>query len=360
MQLTLDGISKKVGSETWLYEMSLSPQPGAVTVLLGATRSGKTSLMRVMAGLDAPTTGKVMVDGRDVTGQPVRKRNVAMVYQQFINYPSLTVRQNIASPLKLRGEKNVDENVHALAVKLHIDMFLNRLPAELSGGQQQRVALARALAKNAPLMLLDEPLVNLDYKLREELREELGQVFRSSDSTVIYATTEPAEALLLGGYTAVLDQGRLLQYGPATEVFHLPKSLSVARAYSDPPMNFVTATPAPGGVQLPDAALLSLTWPTGAVAAQQTVTVGLRASSLRLQAQEGDHVLRGKVLLAEISGSDTYVHVSSDIGEVVAQAPGVHHFNIGDALTLYFSPAAAFLFNHDGDLVMAPRLAKGA
>src|SRR3546814_6563073 len=114
MQLTLDGISKKVGSETWLYDMSLSPKPGAVTVLLGATQSGKTSLMRVMAGLDAPTSGKVLVDDQDVTGQPVRKRNVAMVYQQFINYPSFTVRQNIASPLKLRGEKNIGEQVRAL------------------------------------------------------------------------------------------------------------------------------------------------------------------------------------------------------------------------------------------------------
>lgn len=360
MQLTLDGISKKVGIETWLYDMSLSPKPGAVTVLLGATQSGKTSLMRVMAGLDAPTSGKVLVDGQDVTGQPVRKRNVAMVYQQFINYPSFTVRQNIASPLKLRGEKNIGEQVRALAEKLHIDMFLDRLPAELSGGQQQRVALARALAKNAPLMLLDEPLVNLDYKLREELREELGQVFRISDSTVIYATTEPGEALLLGGYTAVLDQGRLLQYGPATEVFHFPKSLRVARAYSDPPMNFVVATPVTGGLQLPGAGLLPLVWPDQAIAGQQTVTVGLRASSLRLQAQEGDHVLHGKVLLAEISGSDTYIHVSSDIGEVVAQAPGVHHFDIGDELALHFSPAAAFLFNEAGDLVLAPGLAHGA
>src|SRR5690606_36367295 len=292
MQLTLDSISKKVGSETWLYDMSLSPKPGAVTVLLGATQSGKTSLMRVMAGLDAPTTGKVLVDDHDVTGQPVRQRNVAMVYQQFINYPSLTVRQNIASPMKLRGDKQVHEQVQALADKLHIGMFLDRLPAELSGGQQQRVALARALAKKAPLMLLDEPLVNLDYKLREELREELSQVFRSSDATVVYATTEPGEALLLGGYTAVLDQGRLLQYGPATEVFHFPKSIRVARAYSDPPMNFVQAAQATGGIQLPGVGLLPLAWPAEAVVGQQALTVGLRASSLRLQAQEGDQVLQ--------------------------------------------------------------------
>ena len=198
-----------------------------------------------MAGLDVPSAGQVQVDGVDVTGVPVRERNVAMVYQQFINYPSLKVRDNIASPLKLRGDKNMDQRVRELAEKLHIEMFLDRYPAELSGGQQQRVALARALAKGAPLMLLDEPLVNLDYKLREELRDELTALFAAGDSTVIYATTEPGEALLLGGYTAVLDAGELLQYGPTAEVFHAPQSLRVARAFSDPPMNLMAASVAP-------------------------------------------------------------------------------------------------------------------
>jgi glycerol transport system ATP-binding protein len=259
MQLTLERVTKKVGAQTWLYEQSIAPRSGAVTVLLGATQAGKTSLMRLMAGLDTPTAGRVLVDGKDVTGMPVRQRNVAMVYQQFINYPSLTVAHNIASPLRLRGETNIEARVKALADKLHIGMFLDRLPAELSGGQQQRVALARALAKNAPLMLLDEPLVNLDYKLREGLREELTQLFATGDSTVIYATTEPGEALLLGGYTAVMDAGELLQYGPTAEVFHAPQSLRVARAFSDPPMNLLPATAAPGRCSWP--AALRWRWP---------------------------------------------------------------------------------------------------
>jgi glycerol transport system ATP-binding protein len=250
MQLSLERVTKKVGAQTWLYEQSIAPKSGAVTVLLGATQAGKTSLMRLMAGLDTPTEGRVLVDGQDVTGMPVRERNVAMVYQQFINYPSLKVADNIASPLKLRGESNIDARVRALADKLSIGMFLDRYPQELSGGQQQRVALARALAKNAPLMLLDEPLVNLDYKLREGLREELTQLFAAGDSTVIYATTEPGEALLLGGHTAVMDAGELLQYGPTAEVFHAPQSLRVARAFSDPPMNLLAGTAAAGSVQL--------------------------------------------------------------------------------------------------------------
>lgn len=351
MQLTLERVTKKVGAQTWLYEQSIAPRSGAVTVLLGATQAGKTSLMRLMAGLDTPSTGHVSVDGKDVTGMPVRERNVAMVYQQFINYPSLKVADNIASPLKLRGEKNVGAQVKALADKLSIGMFLDRFPQELSGGQQQRVALARALAKNAPLMLLDEPLVNLDYKLREGLRDELSQLFASGNSTVIYATTEPGEALLLGGYTAVMDAGELLQYGPTAEVFHAPQSLRVARAFSDPPMNLLKGRAAGQGVQLEGGPLLSVALPQGIAG---NVTVGLRASALDVNAGEGGIGLAGKVELAEISGSDTFVHVHTVVGELVAQLTGVHRFELGAAVTLYFSAAQAYVFDAADRLAVAP------
>ncbi|RLJ37392.1 ABC transporter ATP-binding protein [Acidovorax sp. 106] len=352
MQLALDSISKRVGAQTWLYDMSLALQSNAVTVLLGATQAGKTSLMRIMAGLDTPTAGKVTVDGVDVTGMPVRERNVAMVYQQFINYPSMKVFDNIASPLKLRGDKNIEVRVRELASRLHIDMFLDRYPAELSGGQQQRVALARALAKGAPLMLLDEPLVNLDYKLREELREELTQLFAAGQSTVVYATTEPGEALLLGGYTAVLDQGRLLQYGPTAEVFHTPNSLSVARAFSDPPMNLIPATPLSQGVRLQGGCDLAIPLPAGSAAG--ALTVGVRASALRVHARPGDVSVSGVVELAEISGSDTFVHAHTPWGELVAQLTGVHYFELGTGITLHLDPAQAYVFGADERLVWAP------
>ena len=353
MQLSLDRITKRVGAETWLHELNLTPQAGAVTVLLGATQAGKTSLMRLMAGLDVPTTGEVRVDGVNVTGMPVRERNVAMVYQQFINYPSMTVFDNIASPLKLGGRSasEIDQRVRELASRLHIDIFLDRLPAALSGGQQQRVALARALAKNAPLMLLDEPLVNLDYKLREELREELTQLFAAGDSTVVYATTEPGEALLLGGYTAVMDAGELLQYGPTAEVFHAPKSLRVARAFSDPPMNLLDGEVADGGARLNRGPLLSLVLPQHA---SRALTLGLRASALRVTARPGDVALLGTVELAEISGSDTFVHVQTAVGEVVAQLTGVHDFALGSAITLHLDPSQVFVFDAAGDLLCAP------
>jgi glycerol transport system ATP-binding protein len=358
MQLTLQGISHKVGAAPWLYPLDLAPHPGAVTVLLGATQAGKTTLMRLMAGLDVPTAGKVLVDGVEVTGRPVRERNVGMVYQQFINYPSMTVFDNIASPLKLRGEKGaeLDRTVRALAEKLHIDIFLDRLPVALSGGQQQRVALARALAKGAPLMLLDEPLVNLDYKLREELREELSQLFATGDSTVIYATTEPAEALLLGGYTAVMDAGKLLQYGPTAEVFHRPRSLQVARAFSDPPMNLLPAQAAEGSLQLSGGPSVPLALPASR---GRERTVGIRASALRVRQRPGDVVLAGTVDLAEISGSDTFVHAHTPVGDLVAQLTGVHNFALGAPISLHVSPQQMYVFDAMGELLLAPQRAGG-
>ena len=357
MELTLERIEQKVGAQTHLYPLDLTLVPRAVTVLLGATQAGKTTLMRVMAGLDVPFKGRVLADGVDVTRQPVRERNVAMVYQQFINYPSMTVADNIASPLKLRkdsmAKSDIAARVNELAAKLHIEPFLKRLPAELSGGQQQRVALARALAKNAPLMLLDEPLVNLDYKLREELRGELSQLFASGQSTVVYATTEPTEALLLGGYTAVLDGGELLQYGPTAEVFRSPRSLRVARAFSDPPMNLVTATAQAGGMLLQGGVALQIALPA---TPDPALTLGLRAGALRVHQRLGDVPLAGKVELAEIAGSDTFVHVSTQIGELVAQLTGVHVFTLGAPITLYLDPRQAYVFDAPGNLLVAPEM----
>jgi glycerol transport system ATP-binding protein len=351
MELRLEGIEQRVGANVHLHPLDLNLVPQAVTVLLGATQAGKTTLMRLMAGLDKPYKGHVKVDSADVTGVAVRERNVAMVYQQFINYPSMTVFDNIASPLKLRKEKSIDARVNELAAKLHIEPFLKRLPAELSGGQQQRVALARALAKNAPLMLLDEPLVNLDYKLREELRDELSQLFASGQSTVVYATTEPTEALLLGGYTAVLDKGELLQYGPTAEVFHRPQSIRVARAFSDPPMNLMEGKAQGNSVALPGGVALSMNLPKSSSSA---VTIGIRAGALRVHERDGDVALPGQVELAEIAGSDTFVHVHTAIGELVAQLTGVHVFSLGEAITLYLNPAQAYAFGADGKLLVAP------
>ena len=351
MTLKLDQISQIVGGQMHLHALDMVLVPNAVTVLLGATQAGKTSLMRLMAGLDQPATGRVWVDGQDITGVPVRDRNVAMVYQQFINYPSMTVYDNIASPLRLRNDKHIDAQVQALAKRLRIDPFLKRLPAELSGGQQQRVALARALAKRAPFMFLDEPLVNLDYKLREELREDLTQLFEAGEGTVVYATTEPSEALLLGGHTAVLKEGRVLQYGPTLEVFRQPQSLDVARAFSDPPINVLNAHKQAAGWMLDNVRPILL---PQIDASHGRVQLGVRAAELRTEQRDGDVGLVGRVQLAEISGTDTFVHLDCAGLELVMQKTGVHVFDIGSSLAVYVHPQDAYVFDAGGALLSAP------
>ena len=182
MALSLENISKTVGGERHLIDIDLTLEPGTINVVLGHTGAGKTSLLRMIAGLDRPTGGTIRQGGADITRKLARERSVALVYQQFINYPSLTVRENIASPLRLRGVRDHEPRVRELARMLRIEELLGRLPGELSGGQQQRVAIARALAKGAEIVLLDEPLVNLDYKLREDLRDELRALLGAVES----------------------------------------------------------------------------------------------------------------------------------------------------------------------------------
>ncbi|HTW28340.1 MAG TPA: ABC transporter ATP-binding protein, partial [Acetobacteraceae bacterium] len=178
MSLRLDSVSLSAGGVAMIRDVSLELQRGTMNLLLGPTLSGKTSLMRLMAGLDRPDAGRVLIDGRDVTGIPVRRRSVAMVYQQFVNYPTLSVYENIASPLRVAGlpRAEIEQRVQQAAKLLHLEPLLDRLPPQISGGQQQRTAIARALVKRADHVLLDEPLANLDYKLREELREELPRL----------------------------------------------------------------------------------------------------------------------------------------------------------------------------------------
>jgi glycerol transport system ATP-binding protein len=300
------------------------------------------------------------VDGSDVTGVPVRRRNLAMVYQQFINYPSLSVFENIASPLKLarQSHDSVRRRVGAIAETLRLTPFLDRRPAELSGGQQQRVALARALAKDAELVLLDEPLANLDYKLREDLRNELRNLFADARTTVVYATTEPQEALQLGDETIVLDAGRLIQHGRTLEIFRRPATLAAARAFSDPPLNEIRAQVdlSAGVAIVRDDLRLPL-----AVAAlsalshhSSDVILGIRAHQFSVRGTVGKASITGRVDLAEISGSETYVHVSHNDLSLVAQLPGVHELTIGEHFTLHVEPAHIYCFDTSGQLIFAP------
>ena len=356
MSLRLERVGRTVGGERWLDDVSLELRPGTLNVLLGPTLAGKTSLMRVMAGLDRPTTGAVLVDGKDVTKAALQKRSVAMVYQQFINYPSFTVYDNIASPLRRQGlaAKSIDAKVREAAAMLHIDPFLDRLPAELSGGQQQRCAIARALVKDAALLLLDEPLVNLDYKLREELRAELQALFARRSAIVVYATTEPAEALVMGGEVLVMGEGRVLQQGPTLSVYRRPASTQVALTFSDPPMNMIEGRIDGGTATLGREVRVPLTHQLAGLPPGR-YRFGVRASHLAMRPREAtDIAIPGEVELAEISGSETFVHVRHNDIAWVVQQEGVHAHALGERVSIHVSPAKLFAFAEDDTLRAAP------
>ncbi|MCW4151175.1 ABC transporter ATP-binding protein [Halomonas sp. 18H] len=356
MSLTLENIDRVVGGETHIASMNLTLEPGSFNVLLGRTLSGKTSLMRLMAGLDTPTRGRVLMNGEDVTGRSVRHRNVSMVYQQFINYPSLSVYDNIASPLKLSGvaRAEIDRRVREIAEMLHMEHLLDRLPLELSGGQQQRTAMGRALVKDADVVLFDEPLVNLDYKLREEFREELRSVFSERNCIAVYATTEPGEALALGGNTAVLHEGRLLQYGPTEDVYHRPGNIEAAEMFSEPPINIVKGIVSGAEISFDK----HLRFPAGkelGTLSPGEYRFGIRASHITLAPRAEDDVeMAMTVDLAEISGSETFLHVHNDQFFMTVHLEGVHEFAVNAPIKLYFPAHKVYAFDRAGAVVHIP------
>jgi len=362
MHLFLQNIDKIVSQEIYLKDVNLEFQSGSQNVLLGRTLSGKTSLLRIMAGLDRPTRGKILIGDKDVTGVFVRNRSVAMVYQQFINYPSLTVYDNIASPLKIGGmnKSDIDRRVQETAKMLHIENLLDRMPSELSGGQQQRTAIARALVKDAELLLLDEPLVNLDYKLREELRIELQEIFQQREAIVVYTTTEPAEALMLGGNIVVLDEGRVLQTGPTPTVYHNPATTRAAEVFSDPPVNYLSCAVQERTASLGEGVEFPLMKHLQSLPAKQYI-FGIRPNHLFLNRTSVEDIeIRAKVELAEISGSETFIHVTYGKVGLVVQEEGVHPHKMGMEISIYVNPGHFFAFDEAGVLVASPDRKAGA
>ncbi|WP_083225619.1 ABC transporter ATP-binding protein [Neptunicoccus sediminis] len=352
MALVLEGVSKVVNGQTHIHPTNLELQSGTMNVLLGPTLAGKTSLMRLMAGLDVPNTGKVFWDGKDVTGMRVQDRGVAMVYQQFINYPSMTVYENIASPMRLLGKSaaEIDAAVKKAADLMKLSEMLDRKPLELSGGQQQRCALARALVKDAGLVLLDEPLANLDYKLREELRAEIPKIFEEAGSIFVYATTEPEEALLLGGNTATMWEGRITQFDKTPIVYRQPVDATTARVFSDPPMNFLKIRKSGDTLHFGDGQ--SAGSAGFAALPDGDYMAGFRPNHLELE-NSGSATLEftGTLQVKEITGSETFVHLDHHGENWVGLIHGVKDLEIGAALKVFLDPRHVYIFAQDGTSV---------
>ena len=349
MALELKQVTKNVGADRHIYETSLVFEPGGFNILLGATNAGKSTLIKLMAGLERPTSGEIWVDGQNVTGVNPQKRNIALVHQFFINYPHMTVYENIASPLRVAGVSDIDRRVREAADVLQLGPMLDRKPQELSGGQQQRCALARAIVKESKAIFLDEPLANLDYKLREELRDQLPEILGERGTVVVYATSEPTEALMLGGHTALLHAGRVTQFGPTPEIYRAPSDLTSARVFSDPPMNL-----APVEKRGNEMHLAALSWPVEGSAAQLAdgqYTVGIRPHHILPTKPDGASIqIDGTVEITELSGSESVAHFELGAQSWVSLSPGTHPYRIGESHDFHMIPSACYYFDGSGNL----------
>jgi len=350
MALELKNVAKMVGAETHIRPTDLTLEPGSFNILLGTTLAGKTTLMQMMAGLEKPTSGEVWFNGKNVTGVAVQKRNVSMVYQQFINYPNMSVFDNIASPLRVARlpAQEVRTRVGEMAEMMRISAMLDRRPSELSGGQQQRTAMARALVKDSDLILLDEPLANLDFKLREELRDELPKLFAERNCVVVYATTEPTEALLLGGKTAAMHEGGVVDFGPTGEIYRHPSGLASAKVFSEPPINLARASVRSGWVRLDE----GVSWQVEEDLADGAYTIGIRPHHVSPVRRSGKPVvIEGKVKVAELTGSESIIHFQAHDHPWVSLSHGVHPFESGRYARFYADMSKCFYFDADGKLV---------
>jgi glycerol transport system ATP-binding protein len=356
MTLELKNVTLRVGADTHIHTTDLALEDGEFNILLGTTLAGKTTLLHLMAGLERPTAGEIWLKGRNVTNVPARKRNVSMVHQQFINYPNFTVFENIASPLRIArvASKDIETRVHQVAELLKLTPMLSRRPGELSGGQQQRTALARALVKDSDLVLLDEPLANLDFKLREELRDQIPKLFKDRGCTVVYATSEPIEALLLGGHTATLHEGRVTQFGETAAVYRQPLDLCSAQVFSDPPINTARVVKRGDSFALDDLMSWKASGPQYGKMDDGSYTVGIRPHHLSpVGGAPAAARIEGEVLITELSGSESVIHIKVGEQTWVSQSQGIHPFEVGATAEFYADVSQCLYFDSDDRLVSA-------
>ena len=360
MSIRAENINKSYDGKTVLDNLNLELEAGGFCTLLGPTGVGKTTLLRILAGIEKPNQGKIFYDDVDVTRIPVQKRPIAFVYQQFVNYPSMTLYDNIASPLRISksklSKKEIDRRVQETAELLGIRDVLFHLPQEVSGGQQQRCAIARALAQRARYVFLDEPLTNLDYKLREELRGELKQIFSEREGIVVYATPDPIDALTMATHVGFMQKHRILQYGEVNEVYKHPRFAEVGYWFSYPKMNIIPCEVIRknGSVQLKvtNELKINIDSPTDKFD-QDRYLLGIRAHQLAIsKTNETNIPFKATIELAEVVGSDTELHLKHENERLILLMQHVGFFNVGEEITVYIDPSQFYVFDaNTGDFV---------
>lgn len=375
--VTLTNITKTYADNVVLNDISLDIRPGEFLSLVGASGCGKSTLLRIISGLEESDSGTIAIGERNVTHLEPQQRDVAMVFQSYALYPHMTVAENIATPLRMSrlnalsrlplismivpGRNKmlaaIDSEVRAVAEQLQIEALLGRKPAQLSGGQRQRVALARAMVRRPAAFLMDEPLSNLDAKLRVHMRTELTELHRRLDTTFIYVTHDQVEAMTMSDRIALMADGNILQLGTPNELYHRPATLQVAQFIGSPAINCFEASVTNGTVTLQGAPMPSVN-----VGELQSVVVAIRPEALRLNAEPGDVTLHATVRRLEHQGADCFLLATYDSQD--GQDRTLHArlspevattMDVDQKVALYFHPALAHFFTADG-LRIAPLL----
>jgi multiple sugar transport system ATP-binding protein len=351
-----DAISKRFGGVTALHELTLEVQDREFFVLLGPSGCGKTTALRIAAGLEEPSSGDVAIGERVVTEVPAKDRDLAMVFQNYALYPHMSVYNNLAFGLRMRkyARGEIDRLVREVAATLGIAELLSRKPAEISGGQRQRVALGRAIVRRPQAFLMDEPLSNLDAKMRVQMRAELIRLHRELGATFIYVTHDQVEAMTMGERIAVLEGGRLQQLGPPQDVYDRPANRFVAEFIGSPAMNFLDAEPTQVGgerglrtadafVRLPDAL-----WAAVQASGAQQITVGIRPEHLEPhEGADGDFAAAfdGQIDLVESLGSEQHVIVTLPHSALTVRLPSSLRVATGAKLRLIVRAEHLHLFD---------------
>lgn len=352
--IELVNVSKRFGQKEVLRPLNLSVAEGEFMVLVGPSGCGKTTVLRLVAGLEEVTQGRILVAGRDVTYEPPSKRDVAMVFQNYALYPHMTVRENLEFGLKVRKVPPQERRrlVDEVAALLEIGHLLDCLPRQLSGGQRQRVALGRAIVRKPAVFLFDEPLSNIDAKLRVQTRAEIARLQRRLGTTTLYVTHDQVEAMTLGHRIAVMRDGQLLQVGPPLEVYRRPVNTFVATFIGSPPMNLLEATWNGNGLLV---ASLSFPLPQVELGIPQgeVVILGIRPEHLRL-ALAGEPALALEVEVVEPMGAQTYVGGKVGGTWCVAALPGHEQAKPGTKLWITFSREDVCLFNAQSGVRIFP------
>ncbi len=353
-RIQLEAVSKTFGSAPTVRDVTLDIADGEFMVLLGPSGCGKSTLLRMVAGLTSPSSGRIVLDGVDITERPPRQRDLAMVFQSYALYPHLSVAKNIGFPLRARrlSKKAVAQSISQVAAALDLTALLDRRPAELSGGQRQRVALARAMVREPGAFLMDEPLSNLDAKLRSATRTELIELHRRLGTTFLYVTHDQVEAMTMATRIALLNGGSIEQLGTPTELYDTPSSTFVASFLGAPPMNLFDATVVDRAGQLyviADGVFAALDISADSDSAVgRDVVAGIRPERMKLLTSAADDArvqVRGVVTTVENLGSEELVHVAVGPNNLCARAPRPVRVAAGEQATFRVDPADVHLFD---------------